>query len=1460
MNDKDNIEKYLYINDYLTIENFAKDYAIKYNNNYYAFLLDNINEIFLYYQDKNGIKNIDKKNINLSFCHIFFDIFKRDSFIIYKIFKTLLNSFLVDKKSIDFRLEISKLLTLVKNINNDIISSLIKKYSRVVEEKSLMIEEKSEIINEESPEKIENTISILFEKSLSMKKQASSIIKDEESSTLKKQEFLELLETIKKFTEKYPDEEDFSKDIKLSNLITKYSNKMENDDFSILVNAIKNKTTNINNNTISNIIKKYSIKVNKGYISLTIENENIIREYYNTLLPKDSNISLLDIFLNTSNNEDFKIYIIKSEIIKEEEKILSNVYIKKENQPTNIKQSLKITHSDDILTIYFNNVPKKYNLKTELNRLSIIINDQYIDLVIDLMVNYFKDILLNILYPINNDKYNLFYKLLNVIFLYIRSSINKDLLIPDNLLLFINNIEILINYLSGEYPDKTNTNKILIDELERLKSQKIINFKEIKTLVRSSNNTQKSLDIFYNGLNFEENIFKSDLPLLSFITELSISSYIRDIGETPYKVEDLTKIITENNILKTLTTFQILKYLFKNDLFNFSDSKDNSSINVLFHKLIISDDIIPMLIKLINEQSESIIYFVNRFKNQDKITENELIKFLKGNQFKNYSSLADSLFELSKELSKILENNTLSDFLNPLFEWYYNYHEEYQNINKNLNDIKNGFIAEHTGNSNFDNTLSIIVDGKIKIAELEGKVSYAKKIYSFLKLVNLIPDNPNIKNIIKVGIKEIERKKEFEFDFWQKDALEFAKNNKSFILSGDTSGGKTSLAIALIEQFFKNPSVKMLFIVPTDPLAFQVYTNLIKTFQNSSIKPVIGIYTESLNIITQDINILIGTPKDIDNILTLKDFSLYNIKEDLPLIFSNNKMYFDKIIIDEIHTMSNNYDTSIEGLKRAKCIQELLKCAKSTSQIIGFSATLSNKSIQNIKDFVYDNTNIYMENIIYTFNDIGKANKDDILIKPVVVQQKKYIINNEQGIDGLFKIKKGDKIKKINITGRFIFQMLKSISFWGKTPCAIFSGDEIETFDFYSRLIKFLEEGNNNCLKWKELGNKFRNEPLFEEKAEVEFGISKKAAEKNTKADKSTDNKKYEKFNDTWINLLLEQFNSCLKMPETEDNISFDECSLMYDFNQYLTKRNIENFTSDRLKSISPEMYGLIYEIIHFEEYISGKTFRKPFSGKHPYYRFIVNELRSDMFSPEMDKKLTRFGELLQIQKIDYSKKNPLVSLILTGISYGIGLITSTVPFAIQCEIVSYLHKSSLSDIPLPFIFCDDGMSMGINYSFVSTVILKDNLENISTSKYFQIKGRAGRRNYGTLNSPEVYLVNISNANSLDIIEDISLEDININQFFYIPEKMISSVQNYILQTLNNTLPMTLNSYIELNIEELFPSRELRGRHQIRIMKLQVKELFDRLRNVCPSICSTYLSKLYLFLQNVEYEKIQQDL
>ena len=1351
--DKENLENYLLDKKYSFISDFAKEYAIQINNEqYYNTIINNIDIIFDYYQSKNGIKPFDQNDIELSFANIFFDLFKRKSFDLFKISKKTAENLLLLKDQPNYKLDVIKLNKLISHKNIDEI--------------------------------------LLF-------------------------------------------------------------------------------------------ANKYSIKVNDEFISIKANNRNMITKIYPEFLDK----TLTEIFSEMFLSNKYNLYEINNQI-----NIIPTISTKQDKKPASfkIKQTLRILFDKNILTIYIDGLPKPYNIDTDLKRLSMIINDKYIDLIINLMSIYFDKVILKILLPINDDKYDLFYKISNQIILYLKNSINKNSIDPNDLALFIKNVEILITHLIEMYPSKIGTNKNLSFELSKLKSQKIIDIKEVKTLIRGSNNIKKSLDIFNNGLNFEVDIFKSDLPFLSSITESSLTSYIRDIGETPYKVEDINKIENENSLLKTITFFQILKYYLKMSLFSFPEKvKDNSSLNHLFYNLLVDNNIIPFLINYLKD--DTITYFITQFSKKienENDFENTFSKILEGNippllakdfikrfgKWDNiplhllkpfFKSLSTKIFELANNLFKILGDNTLEFFLLNLFEWYRNYHELYQNQNENLIHIKTGFIAENTLTTTRNN--SLYIESKNKIAELEGKVSYAKKVYSILELSDLVPDNVNIKNIIKNGIKEIEREKEFEFDYWQKDALQFAKNGTSFILSGPTSGGKTSLAIALIEEFFKDQSVKMLFIVPTDPLAFQVYTNLMKTFQESTIKPVIGIYTESLNIIKQNINILIGTPKDINNILTLKDFTLFTNFSDLPNIFTNRKLSFDKIIIDEIHTMGNNYDKSIEGLKRAKSIQELLKCSKSTSQIIGFSATLTDKSIQTIKNFIHSNVGIDVEDIKYTFNDIGKPTKDHVLTKLAVLPQTKYIINEEEGINGLFNIKKGTKIVKNIITGRFIFRLMKSISFWGKTsekspgktPCAIFSGDEIETFDFYSRLINFLEEGSNSCIKWKDLSDKFKNEDSLEERQEEIFGLTEKK-QKHIKVKKTNEN--YEKFNNTWITLILEELKGSLNKPETEDNIPFNECDLIDDFNTFLFNKKINDISSGSLKSISPEMYGLMFELIHFEEYTTGKIFRKPFSGKHPYYRFIVNELRSDMFSPDVDKKLTRFGELLKIQKIDYTTKNPLVTLILTGISYGIGLITSTVPFSIQCEIVSYLRKSSLSENILPFIFCDDGMSMGINYSFVSTIILKDNLESILTSKYLQIKGRAGRRNYDTTNPPEVYMVNISNANSLDFIEDISLDDIDTEQFFYISEKLITSVQNYILQSLNGTLPMTLNSYFELNIEELISSKELTGRRQLRLMKLQVKELFDRLRNVCPSICSTYLSEFYSYLQRVEYEKIQQDL
>ena len=114
-----------------------------------------------------------------------------------------------------------------------------------------------------------------------------------------------------------------------------------------------------------------------------------------------------------------------------------------------------------------------------------------------------------------------------------------------------------------------------------------------------------------------------------------------------------------------------------------------------------------------------------------------------------------------------------------------------------------------------------------------------------------------------------------ELDKWQIKVIEHVNRNESVLITAPTSCGKTWLAIY--------PGVigkKVLFIVPTDALVFQV-GSLFNKFTKSS--PLLitdeGIYGNNKDIV-------VGTPKKIE--------------DKLPIIGNN----FDYVIVDEIHNLN----------------------------------------------------------------------------------------------------------------------------------------------------------------------------------------------------------------------------------------------------------------------------------------------------------------------------------------------------------------------------------------------------------------------------------------------------------------------------------------------------------------------------------------------------------------------------
>jgi hypothetical protein len=63
--------------------------------------------------------------------------------------------------------------------------------------------------------------------------------------------------------------------------------------------------------------------------------------------------------------------------------------------------------------------------------------------------------------------------------------------------------------------------------------------------------------------------------------------------------------------------------------------------------------------------------------------------------------------------------------------------------------------------------------------------------------------------------------------------------------------------------------------------------------------------------------------------------------------------------------------------------------------------------------------------------------------------------------------------------------------------------------------------------------------------------------------------------------------------------------------------------------------------------------------------------------------------------------------------------------------------------------------------------------------------------------------------------------------------------------------------YQRFLIPEYIVTFEGSGREQIRLMKLQFKEIFDRLRRINGLVTKSYVKNFFNFVQNVEFKKIK---
>jgi hypothetical protein len=152
-------------------------------------------------------------------------------------------------------------------------------------------------------------------------------------------------------------------------------------------------------------------------------------------------------------------------------------------------------------------------------------------------------------------------------------------------------------------------------------------------------------------------------------------------------------------------------------------------------------------------------------------------------------------------------------------------------------------------------------------------------------------------------------------DDFQKQVVRNIRDKRSMIVKAPTSAGKSILTSYL---FSHTPDIKVLFVVPTDILAWQIAAMIGKTLDRD-IPLVTASYQSNTSLsemlaLIETVGIFVGTPS------TVMDF--------LPLI----KTKFDWVVIDEIHLI---------GSERCKEMEPIIKFT-SDSKIMALSATIGN--------------------------------------------------------------------------------------------------------------------------------------------------------------------------------------------------------------------------------------------------------------------------------------------------------------------------------------------------------------------------------------------------------------------------------------------------------------------------------------------------------------------------------------
>jgi hypothetical protein len=626
--------------------------------------------------------------------------------------------------------------------------------------------------------------------------------------------------------------------------------------------------------------------------------------------------------------------------------------------------------------------------------------------------------------------------------------------------------------------------------------------------------------------------------------------------------------------------------------------------------------------------------------------------------------------------------------------------------------------------------------------------------------------------------KNVTNKSEFILDDWQNDSITYIRTNKSCLITGPTSGGKTYVMMKGMDNIINGLSEQIvIYVSPTFHLAYQTYANVKATFP----KRMVSIITAELISIPSDSNIIIGTAPQLLN------------------YFVTTKKTFQVGIFDEIHVASNAYydSSSKSDIIRAKAYSRLI--SRCENQIIAASATI--EGIDEMRKFIAHQMNYLRKDdkphINYT--DINHVN---YTIRAVPLSEYRFIDNSIiQPLirDSISGIDKSDKTNSNNhyieseITPENLFKLLNQMKNKEMTPTIVFDSTDDIAWKTYVDLINFVEKQETlDYISYTQLIEKTNN-TIDKFNTDRNTRMTSLPESDNTDNSKLCDGKKGNSRREAGLRVIrnnrMKTFESMITDAKTifirsidrynNENI-ISHCNIPYELlnKEVIIKiARIFGIRYDELINTYPNIHISnshidIMKIIKYLEDVDSDQTENIINintDKGSYFRFAnscgmdqLKAIREPGSDEECWKQRKIMITLAEAQHINPKDIDGIIDVVMRGLEFGIAIINPSLPFVIQNIILENLRTKNMG-----VVIASESMSMGINYPLRS-VVIKSHYGSISMNagKMIQMAGRCGRR--GKDNQAHVIYWGISNAEEAHPSCIKPLTDYKIN--FYISD------------------------------------------------------------------------------------------